>query len=300
MINRIFWVAFFSLSLAFGQYLPVLAAASPQSGKLSFGSSSAIFTLDTNLSLTTATGSNGGMLPIYKGEQLTNISEFPNIGDSDIDYNLRFFTQGGQADGDATTLWFKPSNTADQITSAGNMIYAIKVKVFFVGSIISPTAFNYTAEGAYIYFNSETNTLNEVVGNVVPTDDTSFRDYFRAINISSPVTSRTDVFYINETRLTAQGGTEITKIISGPLFGYDPDTGFDGDSACGKPSFKKIVKWIPCFIAEITYQMFYGIMGWDPPHKVGTAIPTPVPTPSPTPSPDPNPLPNPIPTPLFP
>lgn len=39
----------------------------------------------------------------------------------------------------------------------------------------------------------------------------------------------------------------------------------DGDSSstCGTPNTKTIVSWIPCFIAELSYKLFYALMGWN-------------------------------------
>lgn len=81
--------------------------------------------------------------------------------------------------------------------------------------------------------------------------------------------------------------------------GIQNSSGESSGDGCGKPSWGSIfgfgsvsiIQWIPCFIAEISYQAFYGIMGladsnWELPDKIAPS-PAPAPQPAPTPLPQP-------------
>lgn len=116
---------------------------------------------------------------------------------------------------------------------------------------------------------------------------------------SRPVGSTAFVF--DAARVQNMGATEIVDNITGPITDLTGQPGRD-ESPCGKPG-KNIIEWIPCFIAEIAYQAFYGIMkiadsDWELPGKVTTTTPSPTPAPSPTPTPTPTPAPQPDPAPL--
>lgn len=256
----------FLLSFSFYLFSAVVVySAEPYLGVVTVGNTSVNYNVDTNILLTNATSSNGGMIPAKKlsngtVERFEGAADFPARGAAASNLKLKFYQQGGlQNEEQISKFWFVTDNP--QIVSEGSVdrVYAVRVEVSYHKPALSNRyEYRIVASGDYVVFDQKGNfdVINH--GSRTSIDESSMETFLDRIKADNALTNP-ELFPIDDTKIATFGAVNIDNVEETPILGdVDATEGKCG----GTPSSREIINWIPCFLAELSYRLFYGLMKW--------------------------------------